>query len=100
MFKYIKSSFKGGSTKPLSLKGHLGSTDAAPEVPLLCPMRRRAWDAAARASPRIPPRRATWIPRDFHRLAPTQANAASTRADLPGIRPKFKKKRCRTHHLT
>ena len=83
MFKYIKSSFKGGSTKPLSLKGHLGSTDAAPEVP----HQRHAGDAAARASDRVPPRRATWIPRDFRRLAPTQADAASTRDDSPGIRP-------------
>ena len=48
---------------------------------------RRVGDAIARASDRVPPRRATWIPRDFRRLAPTQADAASTRADSPGIWP-------------
>ena len=87
MFKSIKSSFKGGSTKPLSLNGHLGSTNAAPEAPHQHPTRRGAATRRGRRCPRVPPRRATWIPHDFHRLAPTQADATSTQADSLGIRP-------------
>ena len=50
-------------------------------------MRRRSEDAAARASDRVPPRRATWIPRVFSRLEPTRADVAPTRANSHGIRP-------------
>ena len=55
MSKYIKSSFKGGSTKPLSLKGHLGSTDAAPEVLHPLPTRQDAATRRGRRCPRVRP---------------------------------------------
>ena len=50
-------------------------------------MQRHFEDAAARASDRVPPRRATWISRVFSRLAPTRADAAPTRANSRGIGP-------------
>ena len=69
-----------------------------------------AFDAATRRGRRclrIRPRRATWIPRDFRRLAPTRLrleliHSESGRYGRNGrFRPKFKKKkRCRTHRLT
>ena len=87
MFKYIKSSFKGGSTKPLSLKGHLGSTDAAPKVPLPCPTRRDAATRIGRRCPRVPPHPATSCHMDSTWFSSTRADTASTWTDSPEIRP-------------
>ena len=76
-----------------------GSTDAAPEVPHLRPMRRDAATRRGRRCLRIRPRRATWIPRDFRRLAPTRLrleliHSESGRYGRNGrFRPKFKKKK-------
>ena len=66
---------------------NLGSTDAAPEVPH--PRRTRPDAATRRGSrcPRVRPRRATWIPRGFLRLAPTRADSALTRADASRFGP-------------
>ena len=50
----------------------------------------RAGDAAARASSRVPLLRATWIPRDFHRLVPTRLRLGPKSGRF---RPKFKKKK-------
>ena len=76
---------------------------------------RRAGDAAARASDRVPPRRATWIPRDFRRRKPTRLrlemirpesgrlgpkSAISAETTNSGRNSKKKKKRCKTHRLT
>ena len=65
----------------------LWSTDAAPEVPHPRPTRRDVATRRGRRCPCVQPRPATWIPRAFRRLAPTLADAASTRADSLGIGP-------------
>ena len=44
-------------------------------------------DRRGRRCPRVRPRRATWIPRAFRLLAPTQADAAPTRTDSARIGP-------------
>ena len=87
MFKYIKSSFKGGSTKPLSLKGHLGSTDAAPEVPHPRLSRQDAAMRRGRHCPRVQPRPAASCHMDSTRFSSTCADTASTWTDSLEIRP-------------
>ena len=77
MFKYIKSSFKGGSTKPLSLKGHLGSTDATPEVPHPCPT----------PLPERPTASRRVVPRGFHVIFADSRRRKPTRLRLEMIRP-------------
>ena len=81
MFKYIKSSFKGGSTKPLSRKGHLGSTDAAPKVPLPCPTRRDVATRIGHRCPRVPPHPATSCHMDSTWFSPTRADASQCSFD-------------------
>ena len=83
MFKYIKSSFKGGSTKPLSLKGHLGSTDAAPEVPHPRSTLRDAASRRGRRYPSVRPRPAA----SCHVIFADSRRRKPTRLRLEMIRP-------------
>ena len=65
----------------------LGSTDAAPEVPHPRPTRRDVETRRGRRCLRVRPRRATWIPRGFHRREPIRLRRAPTRADSGRLGP-------------
>ena len=91
---------------------NLGSTDAAPGVPHPRPTQRDEATSRGHRCPRVQPRCATWIPRGFRRLAPTQLRLGPIRPELGRLGPesavsadsgrnsKKKKKKGRTYRLT
>ena len=64
---------------------NLGSTDAAPGVPQPHPTQRDEATRRGRCCPRVWPHPAASCRMDPTWFSPTHADAASTRADSPGI---------------